>query len=149
MEVVVSEERRTWLSLLAKADGAELARLWAATGLTPAHQVLRAPEIGAVMARGRQGATGAPFNLGEITVTRCSVRLETGEVGHGYVPGRDKQRALTVAVIDAALQTGAAGRIRRDVLEPLMETAGASRAAQARKAGATRVDFFTMVRGED
>ena len=145
----MSEERREWLSLLAKADAAELLRLWATANLEPDFSMLRTPEIGAVMTRGRQGATGAPFNLGEVTVTRCSVRLASGEIGHGYVQGRDKERARVVAVIDALMQTSAAEDLRRDVLQPLMSLADAKAALAARKAAATRVDFFTMVRGED
>lgn len=144
-----TETRKDWLSLLARAPAEPLAELWRSAGLKPEFETLRAPEIGGVMTRGRMGATGAPFNLGEITVTRCSVRLTTGEVGHGYVQGRDKAKAETAAVIDAAMQTGDAAAIRRNVLAPLakeMETAATTR---ARKAAATKVDFFTMVRGED
>ena len=68
-------DRKEWLSVLAKAPADDLAARWAATGLAPTHDVLRAPEIGAVMVRGRAGGHGAPFNLGEMTVTRASVRL--------------------------------------------------------------------------
>ena len=32
------------------------------------------------MVRGRVGGTGAPFNLGEMSVTRCSVRLADGSL---------------------------------------------------------------------
>ena len=143
----MSETRRNWLSLLARADAEALEQLWQATGLLPEYQMLRAPEIGGVMARGRTGATGAPFNLGEVTVTRCSVQITTGEVGHGYVQGRDKAKASRVAVIDAMLQTDAHDRIERDVLEPLRKAESERRAARSAKAAATKVDFFTMVRG--
>ncbi|MEL7463518.1 MAG: phosphonate C-P lyase system protein PhnG [Pseudomonadota bacterium] len=146
---IATETRKDWLSLLAKAPAEPLAQLWRATGLEPAFETLRAPEIGGVMARGRAGASGAPFNLGEITVTRCSVRLRSGEVGHSYVQGRDKEKAETVAVIDAAMQTEDAAAIRRNVLEPLAEEMTERAALRARKAAATKVDFFTMVRGED
>ncbi|MEO0380415.1 MAG: phosphonate C-P lyase system protein PhnG, partial [Pseudomonadota bacterium] len=91
--------RKAWLSVLAKADAAAVATLWAKTGLEPAHTVLRAPEIGAVMVRGRAGAVGAPFNLGEMTVTRASIRLASGEVGHGYIQGRSKDHAHTAALV--------------------------------------------------
>ena len=144
-----TETRKGWLSLLAKAPAEPLSRLWRSMGLELAYEVLRAPEIGGVMTRGRMGATGAPFNLGEITVTRCSVRLGSGEVGHGYVQGRDKAKAEVAAVIDAAMQTRHAGAIRRDLLTPLAEDMAGVAASRARKAAATKVDFFTMVRGED
>ena len=142
------EDRKAWMSLLARS-GAEAARLLAQAGLETPHDAVRAPEMGSVMVRGRAGATGAPFNLGEMTVTRCTVRLADGVVGHGYVQGREADGARAAAVIDALMQTDVAEEIEAQVLGPL-RTAGAERKAQRRKkAAATKVDFFTMVRGEN
>jgi len=142
--------RAAWLSLLAKADAVELERCWQAVDDKPAFALLRQPEIGAVMVRGRIGGTGGPFNLGEMTVTRCSVRSDSGAVGHGYVAGRNPRHAELAAMVDAAMQDEArADAVRRLVLAPLAARAEAQRDARARKAAATRVEFFTMVRGED
>ena len=139
-------DRKTWMATLAKAPPARLAALFPDL---PPHHILRQPEIGAVMVRGRVGATGAAFNLGEMTVTRASVRLETGEVGHAWVQGRDKSHALRAAALDALMQTARADDLTAQVLHPLQAEAEASRATRAAKAAATKVDFFTMVRGED
>ena len=141
--------RKGWLGLLAKAPAAKLAQLWAAANITPTHHVLRAPEIGAVMVRGRAGAVGAAFNLGEMSVTRASVRLADGTIGHGYVQGRDRTHALHAALIDALMQTDAAGQVDRAILSPLRAAAADRQTARAAKAAATKVDFFTMVRGQD
>jgi alpha-D-ribose 1-methylphosphonate 5-triphosphate synthase subunit PhnG len=138
--------RKSWMATLAKAPAARLAALFPDL---PPHHVLRQPEIGAVMVRGRVGATGAAFNLGEMTVTRASVWLETGEVGHAWVQGRDKGHALRAAAVDALMQTGAADDLSAQVLQPLRAEAEAGKATRAAKAAATKVDFFTMVRGED
>jgi alpha-D-ribose 1-methylphosphonate 5-triphosphate synthase subunit PhnG len=138
--------RKEWISALAKAPPAELQRLIAEL---PPHDLLRPAEVGAVMVRGRVGGTGAPFNLGEMSVTRCSVRLADGTVGHAWVQGRDKDHARRAAVVDALMQTDAAQEIQRQVLAPLVATARQKRAARAEKAAGTKVDFFTMVRGED
>ena len=138
--------RQDWMSVLAKAPPARLAALMPDL---PPHDLLRSPETGAVMVRGRAGATGAAFNLGEMTVTRCSVRLAGGVVGHAWVQGRDRAHATRAAVADAQLQTEAAPRLRADVLEVLRAEAEGRRAARAARAAATKVDFFTMVRGED
>ena len=138
--------RKGWMSLLAKSATGRLATLMPDL---PGHIVLRAPEVGAVMVRGRAGATGAPFNLGEMTVTRCSVRLSCGTVGHAWVQGRDKAHARRAAVIDALMQTEAADDLSARVLTPLQAEAQARRAGRAAKAAGTRVEFFTMVRGED
>ncbi|MCR9112896.1 MAG: phosphonate C-P lyase system protein PhnG [Rhodobacteraceae bacterium] len=141
--------RKDWMGLLARAPAPEVARLWADLGLQPQYDMLRAPEAGGVMVRGRAGATGAPFNLGEMTVTRCSLRLMSGEVGHAYVQGRDKTHATTAALIDALMQTQAAGSLRATILDPLRARLTQDRTARRAKAAATKVDFFTMARGED
>ena len=138
--------RKEWMALLATAPPKRLAEL---VPDLPAHVLLRPPEVGAVMVRGRIGGTGAAFNLGEMTVTRASVRLADGAVGHAWVQGRDKIHATRAAVADALMQTTAALGLRRDVLEVLAVEAAAARADRAAKAAATKVDFFTMVRGED
>ncbi|MEM7237097.1 MAG: phosphonate C-P lyase system protein PhnG [Pseudomonadota bacterium] len=142
-------DRKTWMSILATAPAARLNSAWADLGCDPEFTWLRQPEIGGVMVRGRMGGTGGPFNLGEMTVTRCSLRLSCGALGHGYVPGRDKSKARIAALCDALLQTAEAGAVRARVLDPLAEEADATRATRAGKAAATKVDFFTMVRGED
>jgi len=137
--------RRRWMGVLARASAAEIAERLGQAPPLPPHQRLRGPETGLAMVRGRQGGDGAPFNLGEMTVTRCSVRLADGLVGHAYVAGRDKQQAEWAAVLDAALQNPA---LRPALLEAVIEplaTAQAERAQRdARKAAATRVQFFTM-----
>ncbi len=134
------------MSVLAKAAPARLAALLPDL---PEHAVLRAPEIGAVMVRGRIGATGAPFNLGEMTVTRCSVRLAGGQVGHAWVQGRDKTHATRAAVVDALMQSGDGVHLKAVVIDVLAGEAAARAAIRAGKAAATKVDFFTLVRGED
>lgn len=141
--------RKRWLGLLAKAPEGRAAALLDAAGPIPEFEMLRAPEIGSVMVQGRAGGTGAAFNLGEMTVTRCSLRLASGEVGHGYVQGRRKTCAQVAALIDALMQGAQAARIEAAVIAPLAAEADARRATRAAKAAATRVDFTTLVRGED
>jgi alpha-D-ribose 1-methylphosphonate 5-triphosphate synthase subunit PhnG len=138
--------RKSWMATLAKASPSRLAALMPDL---PPLTVLRQPEIGAVMVRGRIGGTGAAFNLGEMTVTRASVRLASGEVGHAWVQGRDKGHALRAASIDALMQTDRVDDLTARVLRPLEAEARAVKASRAAKAAATKVDFFTMVRGED
>ncbi len=143
------EERRHWLAVLATAPPDALQAAWDALDAPPQLVPLRAPEIGLVMARGRIGGGGRRFNLGEVTVTRCTVQGRDGVLGHGYVRGRDKRRALLVARFDALLQDPARRvDLLREVVEPMAEARAARRAKEARKAAATRVEFFTMVRGE-
>ncbi len=145
----VVAERRGWMGLCARSPGGRLVALVEGLGPRPAFAWLRAPEIGSVMVRGRAGATGAAFNLGEMTVTRGALRLPDGTVGHGWVQGRDKAACEAAALVDALMQTEAAGRVREAVLGPLAAEAEARRRERAGKAAATKVEFFTLVRGED
>jgi alpha-D-ribose 1-methylphosphonate 5-triphosphate synthase subunit PhnG len=145
MTETTNDERRSWMGVLARA-GAEAiaARLDAAPPLPP-HTRLRGPEIGLTMLRGRAGGDGAPFNLGEMTVTRCAVRLEDGTVGHAYLAGRDLRSAELAAVLDAALQDPARRpALMETVVAPLAAAQAEARAETARKAAATRVRFLTM-----
>jgi alpha-D-ribose 1-methylphosphonate 5-triphosphate synthase subunit PhnG len=104
------------------------------------------------MVQGRTGGVGALFNLGEMTTTRASVELmgnASGAVGHAYVQGRSKDHALRAALLDALMQTDQAAQIEAQVLAPLRAEEQARRAARAAHAAATKVEFFTLVRGED
>lgn len=142
-------DRKAWMSTLAKAPAKLLSGLWADFGETPEFEFLRAPEVGGAMVRGRMGGTGAAFNLGEMTVTRCSLQLGSGEVGHAYVQGRDKAKARIAALVDALMQGPQADVVRATILTPLADHLQTQRALRASKAAATKVEFFTMVRGED
>ncbi|MEM6972488.1 MAG: phosphonate C-P lyase system protein PhnG [Pseudomonadota bacterium] len=146
--------RAHWMGVFARARPAALAealgRAAAALGGRPSHHFLRAPEIGAVMVQGRAGGTGAPFNQGEMTVTRTVLVLADGTQGHAWVPGRDRAHAIDSALADALMQRpDSAPIIRAEVLEPLHAAEQARAQSRREKAAATRVDFFTMVRGED
>ncbi|MEM6634569.1 MAG: phosphonate C-P lyase system protein PhnG [Pseudomonadota bacterium] len=141
--------RKAWMSLMAKAPEGRVAERLDATVARPEYTLLRPPEIGSSMVRARAGGTGAQFNLGEMTITRCAVKLHSGEVGHAYVQGRRKADAEAAALVDAMMQTAAAGALRAGVLDPLLSEAEIRKSARAAKAAATKVDFFTMMRGED
>ena len=142
-------DRQAWLGLLARAPEGRAAGLLAGAGLSEEVNFLRQPEIGSVMVRGRAGGTGAAFNFGEVTVTRCSLRLGCGTVGHGHVQGRRKADAEVAAMIDALMQSDRADEVRRSVLEPLRAEEALRRQTRASRAAATKVEFFTMVRGEN
>ncbi|HCL64950.1 MAG TPA: phosphonate C-P lyase system protein PhnG [Rhizobium sp.] len=143
-------ERKRVVDLLARIGTQDLARAWDALPEQPQVQMLRGPEIGLVMVRGRIGGGGAPFNLGEATVSRATVRLSNGLVGHGHILGANLKRAKLAAVFDALWQDPA----RRPLIEEQLLQPAAARIAEenrskSEEAAGTRVDFFTMVRGED
>ncbi len=138
------------MAVLARADGKDLARLWSGLGIDPAFSMVRGPETGLVTLRGRIGGGGSPFNFGEATITRATVRLADGAVGHAWMLGRDHAKARLAAVIDAiACDASMAGDVEEKVIAPLARAADAADARKRGETAATRVDFFTMVRGED
>ncbi|MEL7282834.1 MAG: phosphonate C-P lyase system protein PhnG, partial [Pseudomonadota bacterium] len=112
-------ERKAWMGLLAKAPEGRVAALLDAAITRPEFTWLRAPEIGSAMVRGRAGGTGAPFNIGEVTVTRCALTLVSGDVGHAYIQGRRKSDAEAAALVDALMQGRNAAAVRKAVLVPL------------------------------
>ncbi len=156
--------RQAWMGTLAKASPAELEDCVAQLGNLPEYRFLRSPEIGLVMVRGRAGGVGDAFNLGEMTLTRCVVRLqeageqeageqESGEqetgAGFGYVGGRSHRHAELAALCDALLQQEQwHSRVIDEVIEPLQRSLQQSVEQQQRQTAATQVEFFTMLRGE-
>ena len=138
-------KRHHWMGVLARASAGQIAARLQDAPPPPAHTRLRGPETGLVMVRGRQGGDGGPFNLGEMTVTRCSVRLADGTLGHAYVAGRDQRQAELAALLDACLQQPALhDALMAAVVQPLAAAQAEAAQLVARKAAATKVEFFTM-----
>jgi alpha-D-ribose 1-methylphosphonate 5-triphosphate synthase subunit PhnG len=137
--------RKHWMAVLARASADAIESLLTRDAPLPGWTILRGPETGLVMVRGRAGGSGAPFNLGEMTVTRCAVRLDSGIAGHAYIAGRDERKAELAAVADALLQDPARTRVLREsLIGPLAEAQREQRRSRAEKAAATRVNFFAM-----
>ncbi|MNO66251.1 Alpha-D-ribose 1-methylphosphonate 5-triphosphate synthase subunit PhnG [compost metagenome] len=142
-------DRQRRYRVFALTPRATLERHWQALALDCQHRALRGPEIGLAMLRGRVGGRGNAFNLGEMTVVRASVVLDDGTLGHGWVAGRDRRHAELIALLDACAQKPEwAARIDHELLQPLEAELAARHAETSRKAAATRVDFFTLVRGD-
>lgn len=140
--------RQRWIGVLARAVGDELSRHESALR-DAEYQLIRAPEIGMTLVRGRMGGTGAPFNVGEMTVTRCVVRLADGRTGYSYLAGRDKPRAELAALADAHLQGPQQQHWLSALIEPLARAQLKRRADKDAETAASKVEFFTLVRGED
>jgi alpha-D-ribose 1-methylphosphonate 5-triphosphate synthase subunit PhnG len=137
--------RRRWMAVLARASASQIHSQLTRCAEPPPYTKLRGPEPGLVMVRGRAGGGGSPFNLGEMTVTRCTVRTEAGFIGHAYIPGRDTGRAELAALVDAMMQDPAHTRtIEAGVIAPLETRQAHDRAARSAKAATTRVNFFAM-----
>ncbi|MDB5529805.1 MAG: phnG [Devosia sp.] len=143
-----TDPRRLALNALAAADANALTAAWSNWSDKPDFKPVRGPETGLVMVRGRAGGGGAPFNLGEASVSRATVRLESGEIGHGYCLGRDLDKARLIAVFDALFQRDPA-TVETWILAPLRAGATAADTKRKQETAATKVNFFTMVRGDN
>lgn len=139
--------RRRAMAVLAESSTDDIAERMSRLAV-PLYEELRTAENGLVMLRGRIGGDGAPFNLGEATVTRAAIRLVSGEVGFAYVLGRDAGKAKLIAICDAMIQSDARARVLDTVVEPLERAMIAQRQQTDAETAATKVNFFTLVRGE-
>lgn len=140
--------RQTWMAILAKSSVTDIEQQINTLGELPKYSFLRQPEIGLTMVRGKAGGTGEMFNLGEMTITRCVVNIEN-TAGFAYVGGRSKRHAELAAVCGGLLQQEKWLKTVRDrVIQPLEAKLIENREQQQRQTEATKVEFFTMLRGE-
>ena len=137
------------MAVLAKSSPDDLEKAREKLESPPSFRYLKKPEVGLVMIRARAGGTGPRFNLGEMSVTRCTIQVEDGAIGCAYVAGRCPAHAEAAALFDALLQDPLQHPfIMAEIIGPLEAILKEKRDRETGKAAATRVEFFTMVRGE-
>ena len=146
----IQEARKRAAGLLARATVEELLNCWSALDAKPQVEKVRGPETGLVMVRGKIGGGGSPFNLGEATVTRATVKLASGTIGHAHALGTSRKQAWYAAIADALWQEETTRPlVEREVLSVVASRLEKRKTSAIQQTAATRVDFFTMVRGED
>ena len=148
-EQEVAEKRQRRIALLARATQQELVSALKTFGEIPTPTMLRGPESGLVMVRGRMGGTGNMFNLGEASVSRATVRLASGQIGHAQRLGLDKKAVRLAAICDALGEHPIFATTIAALTETIASRLSQEDATRAEETAATRVDFFTMVRGDD
>lgn len=130
------------LDILARADAARLAAL--AESLLSrlgAVEVVHS-RTGLVMLPMRDTVQGTDFHLGEVLVAEAHIRA-AGTEGYGMVVGRDLERAMAMAVVDAAAALGQTPDIRR-FLQTEAEAQTAADTDRLRQVEATRVNMETF-----
>jgi alpha-D-ribose 1-methylphosphonate 5-triphosphate synthase subunit PhnG len=141
--------RPAWLAVLARASLDQLQTMLPPLNTLPSVTQVRAPEVGMVMLRGRVGGTGNPFNLGEASVVRCAVRVGNGPLGVAYALGRDKRHAEVAALCDALLQDPLHhDHLQTVLVRPLAQAQAQAKAHVHHQTAQSKVEFFTLVRGE-
>lgn len=150
MQATDAKVRNRRFAILSQAPSDDFSKHWSRLEVDPEFELLRGPETGLVSLRGRIGGGGAPFTFGDATATRASVKLKDGRIGHAMLLGRDSKRTAIAAVIDALCQNRKDEQaIERILIEPLADAIRLRDEKRSAQTTATRVDFFTMVRGED
>ncbi|MGC0817728.1 phosphonate C-P lyase system protein PhnG [Pantoea agglomerans] len=143
-------DRQRWLSVLAHSSAALLETHWQALNLQPAYTLIRPAEIGLTRLQARMGATGKRFVMGDATVTRAVVQLSDGTLGYSYLLGRDKAHAERCALLDALLQQPETRQLLEEkIITPLAAWRDEQRQRRAREIASSKVDFFTLVRGDN
>ena len=138
------------MAALALAPEARLREAWDGLAAQPQYKVVRGPETGLVMVRARAGNSGERFNLGEMTVTRCTVGLGEGIMGHAFIGGLSHEHARLAAVFDALLQLPEKGEdLRRALIGSLQQERQTHLAGRRDEVRPSRVDFFTLARGDE
>jgi len=159
VETPQAQLRSSWMSTLAKAPLPLLEACIQTLEDLPDYGFLRSPEIGLAMVRGRADGAGQPFNLGEMTITRCVVQMALTDsaenagakaiTGFGYVAGRSQRHAELAALCDALLQHPAwQAVVQSRVIEPLKAAVDQQRITEAAEVETTRINFLTLLRGE-
>ena len=143
--------RAAWMALLSRAP-LELLESAVGTHWPAQPNWLRAPETGLMMVQGRAGATGERFNLGEVTVSRCALRLslatpDAAVVGVAYALGRSHRQVSLAAVADAMLQDPLhMDLLEQTLLAPVRLHLAQLRSQREQAAQSTKVEFFTVAR---
>lgn len=149
MSIDKQKPRRDWMRILALSERKDIEAASQSLAPFPDYRLVRGPEIGMVMVQGRTGGVGGPFNLGEATVTRCTLQVDCGAAGTAYVLGRDRRHAELAALLDALLlDPERQAEVMSTVVRPLAVLLRSREAEQTQKTAATKVEFFTLARGE-
>lgn len=144
------QDRQYWMSVMAKSNSERLMALSSNHMNTHEFETIRAAEVGLTQVRGRMGGTGSAFNVGDMTITRCVVRSNKGHYGHSYIAGRNKEHATRAAQLDAMLQDEVLqAELLLDIIEPLQQECIQQQVEKNHEVNQTKVNFFTLVRGED
>ncbi len=145
---IQTKMRQGWMATLAKGNLNQLETKVSEIGTLPQYSLIRPPEIGLTMVRGRAGGRGQIFNLGEMTITRCAVKIEE-VMGFGYVAGRSYRHAELAALCDGLMQLPEWHDIVQSVVIEFLEAeANHQKEIKQLQTEATKVNFFTMARGD-
>lgn len=107
-------------------------------------EIRQEPTPQLVMQRVREPVEASPFNLGEVLVTAAEVAVD-GARGFAMVPGKAEAKAVSGAIVDAAVEADHPRSAEiADDLRAAVEAREERRAHEWTESRATTVEFDTM-----
>lgn len=147
--IAATKDRKKWIGLLGCADPKDLeaARDDLTEGLDIRYVVK--PETGMIMVQAKSDGSNARFNLGEVTVSRCVLDVKNKYTGTAWIMGSDLRHAELAALFDGLLQDpDYHDLLASTLMKDLKKKQAAKNRQLAEDASDTRVEFFTLKRGE-
>ena len=147
--MVIEKNRKEWITLLGSADPVDLeAAIKELANKVEITHVMK-PETGMIMVQAKADGSNGRFNLGEVTVSRCVLEVNNNFMGTSWVMGSDLRHAELAALFDALLQDpDTHDQLATTLIKELKAKQTAKNERLARDASDTRVEFFTLKRGE-
>jgi len=144
-----NKQRQEWIALLAKADPFLLKKAEKQLGKGIEYAYITKPETGMIMVRARADNKKSGFCLGEISVTKCILKIEKKIMGYAMVMGSDHDHAKNAALFDGLLQIPEySSKLMQTLIPELKKISRNEKKKQAKQNQDTKVEFFTMKRGE-
>ncbi|OGR22464.1 MAG: phosphonate C-P lyase system protein PhnG [Desulfobacterales bacterium RIFOXYA12_FULL_46_15] len=142
-------DRENWIGLLGSADLADLEAGFEELNGGCDYVCIIGPETGMLMVQAKTDGSGSRFNLGEMTVTKCVLELKGQYLGTGWVMGSDFRHAELAALFDGLLQDpDHHDRLMATLIQRLEEKERVKRDHLLKDVSDTKVEFFTLKRGE-
>ena len=139
--------RPEWISIFSKTNESLLKNSLDHINFKENYDVLLGPEIGSIMIQGRAGGSGDKFNLGEATLTKCIVKFQE-KTGYSYHLGRNLIKSEYGAILDALMQIESYHSKLLMYVKEFQEEIQKEKTKIIAGSSESKVDFFTMVRGD-
>ena len=143
------KERQNWIRILSGADTSRLILEYKKLAISVPHTTISGPETGLIMVQARADGSGPRFNLGEMSVSKCLLKVDDRYLGYGMVMGSEPEHARLAALFDGLLQhPDFSSQLKRDLIQKLEQEQKEAEKKMTQETGKSRVEFFTMKRGE-
>jgi alpha-D-ribose 1-methylphosphonate 5-triphosphate synthase subunit PhnG len=142
-------DRQRWMALLGGASVKDLETEKEKLRPDIDWEFILKPEVGLLMVQSKADGSHPGFNLGEMSVTKCVLQVQGQYLGYAVILGSDLVHAELAALFDGLLQHP---DFRDDLKNSLISNLALKQKEKDRalekETADTRVEFFTLKRGE-